>query len=175
MVFVPPLTSITLRIARTVARRINATLDNETRAQFARYAAQHIGLQVMGRQVAVWKLDERGAWVAVSPLIDADVVVQWNGVENGDGIAVRGNAGLLKVLANYQQSLDIPVLVVESFGPTLAPHLFYAWAAARHRWQAWKDDEVVSPELAEAQQKRAAAVQQRLTKLLKKVEQLENS
>lgn len=171
-----PINPLAHHLARLVARRINqhtAAEASPLRSQFARYASQHLALQIKSKQYAVWRINARGEWVAVSPLIDADAIVQWDSVENG--VTISGNAGLLKVLSECQQSLDIPVLVVESFGPTLAPHLFYAWQAARQRQSMWCSNELITPAEAAEQQHRAAALQKRFTRLLKKVEQIEHT
>lgn len=165
--------------ATRFARHINRQLSAAWRVRFARYAGSHIGLQLQQTQVAVWRLHDDGSWQATSPLIDADVVMQWRGIGTSDagdgGMHISGNAGLLKLLSDYQQSIDLPAFLIDAFPPPVSPLAFYAWQRVREQWQQWADANVVTPAQSTAQQQRFAEIQSRLARVIAKINQLENA
>lgn len=108
-------------ISAAFADKINAVLTPQQCDVLARHAGKSVGARVRALRF-VWRINKTGVFVAVSPLIDADVCVQWR-----DGSAhVDGDAALLRVLSDTFAAIDWAALAASLFGATAAPRLLYA-------------------------------------------------
>ena len=104
--------------AAFAAAAINARLSADVRRRMADFAGASVSANFFGLRMC-FRIGEDGRWRAASPFIETDAEMQ----TDGEGVSVRGDGALLKILNEVREQCAPQTIAAEFFGTEQAAQM----------------------------------------------------